>query len=131
MIALDSSALIAILRKEDEGSAFQAVIAAAPAIIVGAPTLLEVKMVAIGRFGGADIEQSLTLFVPEGARVIAFDELHLSAATTAFHRYGKGRHRASLNFGDCMAYAVAKVAGCPLLYKGEDFAATDIRSALA
>ena len=64
-----------------------------------------------------------------GAEVVAFHEQHLEAATTAFLRFGRGRHPAALNFGDCMSYAVASVAGMPLLFTGEDFARTDIARA--
>ena len=60
-----------------------------------------------------------------------FTEAHFRLATAAFDRYGRGRHPAKLNFGDCMAYAVAKAHGVPLLYKGDDFARTDIAAALA
>lgn len=63
------------------------------------------------------------------AEVVAFNEEHLDAATTAFLRFGRGRHPAALNFGDCMAYAVASVAGMPLLFTGEDFTRTDIARA--
>jgi ribonuclease VapC len=63
------------------------------------------------------------------AEVVPFTEEHLDAAIDAFLRFGKGRHRAALNFGDCMAYAVAAVAGMPLLYTGNDFAQTDIPAA--
>ena len=57
---------------------------------------------------------------------VAFNDYHLQAAMDAFDRFGKGRHSASLNFGDCMSYAVAKIARCPLLFEGNDFAQTDI-----
>ena len=60
-----------------------------------------------------------------------FTEAHFRLAAAAFDRYGRGRHPAKLNFGDCMAYAVAKAHGVPLLYKGDDFARTDIAAALA
>ncbi len=71
----------------------------------------------------AEIDYKL-MFVP-------FDERMIRIAQEAFLRYGKGRHPAKLNFGDCMSYALAKALDVPLLYKGEDFAATDIESALA
>jgi ribonuclease VapC len=63
------------------------------------------------------------------AEAVTFTEEHLDAAIDAFLRFGKGRHRAALNFGDCMAYAVAAVAGMPLLYTGNDFAQTDVAAA--
>ena len=69
------------------------------------------------------------LLLDIGAEIVDFTAAHVDAATDAFLRYGKGRHPAALNYGDCMAYAIARVAGCPLLYKGEDFARTDVRRA--
>ena len=63
------------------------------------------------------------------AEVVPFNEEHLDAAATAFIRFGRGRHPAALNFGDCMSYAVASVAGMPLLFSGEDFSKTDIAQA--
>lgn len=130
MIALDTSALVAILTKEPEADAFAAVIRSADHVVIGLPTLFELHIVLAGRSGpkasAAAIE---TLMVPQ-IKQTAFDHRHGAAAVDAFVRFGKGRHPARLNFGDCMAYATAKVADCPLLYKGDDFGQTDIRSAL-
>jgi len=64
-----------------------------------------------------------------GAEIVPFGEEHYEAAVSAFLRYGKGRHPAGLNFGDCMSYALARVSGLPLLYIGDDFSKTDIQSA--
>ena len=61
--------------------------------------------------------------------IVPFTEVHYEAAVSAFLRYGKGRHPAGLNFGDCMSYAFARVSGLPLLYTGDDFSKTDIQSA--
>lgn len=63
------------------------------------------------------------------AEVVAFNEKHLDSATTAFLRFGRGRHPAGLNFGDCMSYAVASIAGLPLLFTDQDFVRTDIPQA--
>jgi ribonuclease VapC len=76
---------------------------------------------------GYDARPLVATFLSEvEAEVIAFSREHYDAATTAFLRFGRGRHPASLNFGDCMSYAVAEVARLPLLFTGEDFARTDI-----
>ena len=92
--------------------------------------MLEVSMVVEGR-GGAEAGHELDAFLQraeiEPAPVTAE---HLKAARRAWRRFGKGRHPAALNFGDCFAYALAQVVGEPLLYKGEDFARTDIPAAL-
>ena len=64
-----------------------------------------------------------------GAEIVPFQEEHYEAAVSAFLRYGKGRHPARLNFGDCMSYALAVITGLPLLYTGDDFSKTDIQSA--
>ena len=130
MIAIDSSAIVAIAGGEPDADRFRAAIKASPHHLIGAPTLFEMRIVLTTRLGADIAAQTLTLLVPERCRIVAFDEAHFAAATSAFDRFGKGRHPAALNYGDCMAYAVARVAGCPLLYKGEDFARTDIRSAL-
>lgn len=129
MIALDTSALVAIALREPDMADFKDVIEAADALLIGTPTLLELRLVLSGKFGTREIEPMLDLAVPPGTRVVPFDAAHLTVAAEAFRTFG-GRP-ARLNFGDCMAYAVAKVAGCPLLYKGGDFARIDIRSALA
>lgn len=130
MIAIDSSALVAIALREPDADRFRAAVKASPHHLIGAPTLLELRIVLTTKLGVDIAAQMLTLVVPDRCRIIAFDEAHAAVAITAFDRFGKGRDPASLNYGDCMAYAVARVAGCPLLYKGEDFARTDIRSAL-
>jgi ribonuclease VapC len=128
VIAVDSSALIALAIKEPEHLAFLQLLRSQDCLI-GAPTLLETHMV-LNRSITAQGYLSTLLSFPN-IEVVAFDAEHLAAARTAFDRYGKGRHpQAALNFGDCMAYAVAKVRGAPLLFKGGDFLATDIEPAL-
>lgn len=128
MIALDSSALVAIALREPDAIALGQAIDAADDCLIGAPTVLEVRLVLTGKVGKQNGDRMMEIAIAPHFRVVSFDEVHLAAAMDA-HRRFSGRP-ARLNFGDCMAYAVAKVAGCPLLYKGEDFAATDVRSAL-
>jgi ribonuclease VapC len=97
---------------------------------VGAPTLAETGIVLAARMGLL-ARTLLARFVDEAELIVVpFDDEHWQVATDAFLRFGKGLHTAALNFGDCMTYAVARIAGEPLLYVGNDFAKTDIRSAL-
>ena len=129
MIALDTSAIVALLCDEPEAEQIAACMEKASTLLIGRPTELELHLVSTGKVGEAAARAGIGRILRDTQRV-DFGEAHLAAATAAFDRFGKGRHPASLNYGDCMAYAVARVAGCPLLYKGEDFAGTDIRSAL-
>src|SRR5271165_4902741 len=128
-MVLDSSAIVAIHLKEPGHERLIEAIEKAEMAVVGVPTLLEAAMVLSTRLG-QDARPLLFAFVRRlEAEVVAFNEEHLDAATTAFLRFGRGRHPAGLNFGDCMSYAVAAVAGMPLLFNGEDFARTDIAPA--
>ncbi len=101
----------------------------ASVIAVGVPTLLETTMVLSSRLSRDARVLVLSSLKRMNAEFVPFTETHLDVATEAFLRFGRGRHPAALNFGDCMAYAVAAVAGLPLLYTGNDFARTDIASA--
>ena len=125
-MVLDSSAIVAIHLREPGHEQLIDKIDAAEVVVVGVPTLLETAMVLTARLG-QDARPMLFAFLRRvEAVVIPFNEEHLDAATTAFIRFGRGRHPAALNFGDCMSYAVASVAGMPLLSTGEDFRRTDI-----
>lgn len=130
MIALDSSAIVAIALREAEAQAFLEVVAGADCII-GRPTVLETHMVLRERAGQAGVDVLDRLLARSRTVLLDFDEAHMSLARSAFDRYGKGRnHPARLNFGDCMAYAVAKTLPAPLLFRGGDFATTEIVLAL-
>lgn len=125
-MVIDSSALVAILRGEVEHQSFKAAIAAADVRLVSAVTKLEASMVAIGSGpaeGAQDIDDLLALLA---VQIVPFDEHQADIARDAFVRFGKGRHRAGLNFGDCAAYALAMVESEPLLFKGSDFSSTDV-----
>lgn len=99
---------------------------AAPLLAVGAPTLLETAMVLSSRLG-KDPRLALNGFLRKmDVEVIPFTAEHYEVAVDAFERFGKGRHPAALNFGDCVSYAVARLSGLPLLYTGNDFARTDL-----
>jgi ribonuclease VapC len=130
MIALDTSAVVAIALDEDEAETFDRAIASGEALI-GTPTLLETRLVLMQRMPGFAAEFLKAFISPAEINSIPFTFDMYQSAAEAFERYGKGRgHPAQLNFGDCMAYAVAKHYDVPLLYKGRGFARTDIRPAL-
>lgn len=128
-MVIDSSAVLAILQDEPERSAFNALIAAADTRLLSAASLVELSIVLEARFG-ADGQGDLDLFLSTAEiEIVAVDRDQAELARGAFSRYGKGRHRAGLNFGDCFAYALAKRAGAPLLFKGNDFTHTDLQQA--
>jgi ribonuclease VapC len=128
-VILDSSAIVAIVMEEPRAEVLLGKIRAAPVRGIGAPTLLETLIVLAARLRG-DASVLLAALLRElDIDVVPFTEEHCLAANSAFLRYGKGRHRAALNFGDCAAYAVASVAGEPLLFVGADFGRTDIATA--
>ena len=124
---VDSSALIAILFDEPERESLIEKLASASSLSVSAGSVLESAMVLEGRKGlgaSADLDD---LIRRTRMRIIPFDVEQLEIARKAFELYGKGRHPAGLNFGDCISYALAKWTGEALLFKGEDFALTDVR----
>ena len=122
----DTSALVAIVTAEPGYERLLRAMAAAVDPALPASCLLEAHMVIRGRFP-PEMTATLDGVVAEtGLRIAAFTEAHAVLARAAFDRYGKGRHPAGLNFGDCMAYAVAQAEGAPLLFTGEDFAWTDV-----
>lgn len=126
---VDSSAVVAVLREEPGHSEIKRAIRGAEVVEIGAPTLLECVIV-VGRAEGEEGIAALSLLILDlGIEVVPFDEPHVDAATEAFIGFGKGRHPAALNYGDCMTYAIARRADRPLLYVGDDFAQTDIQAA--
>jgi len=130
VIAIDTSAMIAILRREDEAEPFARVIAEAERCFFSAVGLLEASLVMIGR-GPPELANLLDALLHELAiEIVPFDERLARESRAAFIRLGKGRHSAGLNFGDCVSYALAQTRGLPLLYKGDDFARTDVIGAL-
>ncbi len=123
---VDSSALVAILLREKGSEPLLDALEAADACRIGAPTLVETAMVLTGRLGDAGRTMLLSLLQEVNVDVLSFGDAHWRIAQSAFVRYGKGRHPAALNFGDCLTYATAYVAGEPLLCVGDDFAQTDL-----
>lgn len=123
---LDTSAIVAILLQEPSCASLCAKLGQAPAVAVGTTTLLEAAIVLSARLG-RDAQGILARFLQETeGTAISFDEAHYSAAHQAWLRFGKGRHPAALNFGDCATYATALLSGEPLLCTGDDFARTDL-----
>ena len=125
-MTIDSSVLVAILFAESGYLDLVDCILEAPHSRVGAPTVVETALVATGRRGkpaSADVE---ALIDELGVTIVPFGDAEWRRAVAAFARFGRGRHRAALNFGDCLAYATAATAGDSLLFVGEDFAKTDI-----
>jgi ribonuclease VapC len=130
IFAVDSSAIVAAAFNEPDATRFHMFLFGQQCVI-GSPTILETHMVLSSersRNGTAYLDAVLSL---DSCEVIDFTADHMAVARLAFDRYGKGRNaRAALNFGDCMSYAVAKLHGIPLLFKGGDFRQTDIEPAL-
>lgn len=124
---IDSSAVVAILLREPAWERLlDHIDGAGSAPGIGAPTLVETGIVLSARLGPAG-KSLLARFVEEGGlRRIAFTAEHWTVAVDAYLRYGKGRHPAALNFGDCLTYAVSRVAAEPLLCVGDDFTKTDL-----
>ena len=120
---LDSSAIIAAIADEPRADEVRALLRQASRIYVSAATLLEVRMVLAGRQMTVGLDTWLETLNPQ---VLSFTEEHVVAASDAFLRFGKGLHPARLNFGDCMAYATAKLSRLPLLFVGDDFDQTDL-----
>jgi ribonuclease VapC len=129
-VTLDSSALVAILFSEPGYLELVDAILEADVVRVGAPTLVETAMVLAGR-RGSPVGGELEGLVRElGVTIVPFGEAEWQRALDASNRYGRGRQAAGLNFGDCLAYATAAVAGDSLLFVGRDFSKTDIRPAV-
>jgi ribonuclease VapC len=126
MIVIDTSVIVAMSLNEPEAALFHSLVTREE-ILVGWPTLLEARMVLSGRKfpNAAEIIKQLSEL--PNVTPVAFGERHYAAAEKAFAQFGKGRHPASLNMGDCFSYAVSAVAKAPLLFKGNDFGQTDLK----
>lgn len=126
---LDSSAVLAVLFREPGFETLFEKLAADPNLGIGGPTLAETGIVLIARLGNGSRGRLTSFLAQSDVAIVPFGEAHWRAALDAFQRFGKGRHPAGLNFGDCLAYATAKLADQPLLCAGVDFAKTDLRLA--
>jgi ribonuclease VapC len=124
---LDTSAIIAILLREPLVDALLEALNRAPSVAVGAPTLVETSIVLGARIGFPQQGLALTRWLhTQEVTVVNFNEQHWAEAARAYDRFGKGRHSAALNFGDCLSYAVSSLTRRPLLCVGEDFKKTDL-----
>ncbi len=128
-MTLDSSALVAILFAEPGYLELVDRILEADHVRIGAPTLVEATLVFAGRRRSSATGEVEQLVRELDVTVVPFGEAEWRLATTAFLKFGRGRHAAALNFGDCFAYATAAHGGDSLLYVGDDFARTDIPAA--
>ena len=126
---VDSSAILAVVFKEPGYETVLSRIEGAPFAAAGAPTLAETGIVLSVRLGESAHGLLERLLDELQIQEIPFGELHWRETVDAFRRFGRGRHTASLNFGDCMAYAMASLTGEALLYVGDDFSKTDLESA--
>ncbi|HEY7579802.1 MAG TPA: type II toxin-antitoxin system VapC family toxin [Acetobacteraceae bacterium] len=130
MIAVDTSAIVAIVLNEPERPAFLNVLRSGPPALISTVSAVEAKMVVFGRRGHRAVVFVDDLLALPMFEITAPDAADMNAAYAAFVAFGRGSgHPAALNFGDLFAYALAKVRNLPLLFKGNDFAETDIRPA--
>ena len=128
-MVVDTSALLAILFRESEWEGLEDASLRKPRCWISVISRLEAAMVVEGRKGKTDGDLN-DLISDLDLRTIPFDQAQLAFAVDAFRRYGKGRHKAALNLGDCCLYGLAKALDEPLLFKGDDFSLTDVRQAL-
>ena len=125
-MVIDTSALIAILQNEPERATFNQAIEAAERRVLSVVSFVEASIVIETRYGAEGV-RDLDLFISKaGIELVGVDVDQAHAARNAFRAYGKGRHPAGLNFGDCFPYALAKTERAPMLFKGMDFPMTDV-----
>ena len=129
-MVIDTSALVAILVQEKDALRYSEAIQSASTKVLSAASFVELTLVIVSNYGpGANAEIDL-LLIESKIEVVPVTEHHARLARDGFVRYGKGRHPAGLNFGDCFAYALAKSRNEPLLFVGDDFGHTDVRPEL-
>jgi ribonuclease VapC len=131
MIVIDRSALVAILEQEKDAARYAEAIAEAQAPLISAATVAEAGIVMYNRYGVHGPTKLHALLEESRCQIESVTAQHAQLAIEAYSAYGKGRQaKAGLNYGDCFSYALAKATGCPLLFKGNDFARTDIEPAI-
>ena len=123
---LDTSALVAVLYREPEAAEFAQLIHDADTCRMSVATLVELTMVIESQLGSDGMRQAEAFLRRAGVTIEPVTLAHGELARQGFLDFGKGRHKAGLNFGDCFSYALAKATGEPLLFKGNDFRQTDI-----
>ncbi|HLH96035.1 MAG TPA: type II toxin-antitoxin system VapC family toxin [Xanthobacteraceae bacterium] len=126
-MVIDTSAIVAIALNEPDAAELESQIADDPVRLISTATVHEATIVLETRLGDAGGRELDLWLLKVGAEAVPVDAEQIDAARRAWRRYGKGRHAAGLNYGDCFSYALAVTRGEPLLFKGEDFAKTDIR----
>ncbi len=129
MIVVDTSAIVAALTGEAASEHVTATIAAAPACLMSAASYVECAIVLTARYGEQGAHHQRLFLHEAGIDVIAVDRDQAELALDAWTRYGRGRHAAALNYGACFAHALCVSRGAPLLFVGDDFAATDLARA--
>jgi len=125
-VVIDTSALIALLSMEAEAARLATALESDPNRLISAASIVEAGLVVESRYGAAGGRELDLLIAKSGLSIEPVTAEQAEIAREAWRRYGKGRHSASLNFGDCFSYALAKATGEPLLFKGDDFPKTDI-----
>ena len=125
-MVIETSALVSMLTDEPEAQRFEAAVAADPVRLMSTASYLEAAIVIEQRFGEPGGRELDLWLHRAGVDLVGVDSDQAEVARSAYRRFGKGRDPAGLNYGDCFAYALAKVSGEPLLFKGGDFGHTDI-----
>jgi len=125
-VVIETSAVLAILDAEPEAAAFAEAIERDPVRLVSAASVLEASIMVVARHGDAGARELDLFLLKAQAEVVPVTAEHAALGRDAYVRYGKGRHPAGLNLGDCFAYALARASGEPLLFKGGDFGRTDV-----
>jgi ribonuclease VapC len=125
-MVIDTSALLSILFNEPDAEHFELAVATDPVHLISAASLLETAIVVEARLGEAGGRELDTLLAAVQITIIPFTADQAAIARQAYRTYGKGRHPAGLNYGDCFSYALAKSSGEALLFKGNDFSQTDV-----
>ena len=125
-MVIDTSAIVAIALDESDAAELESRIADDPVRLISAAAVLEATIVLETRLGDAGSREFDLWLLKIAAEIVPVDVEQLDAARRGWRRYGRGRHAAALNYGDCFSYALAVVRGEPLLFKGTDFAATDV-----
>jgi ribonuclease VapC len=126
-MVVDTSAVMAILKQEPDARSYAEVIETAKVRLISAVSVLKAGILATGRKGDEGARELDAFLRAAELEVVSFDGEQAAIARDAFRRFGKGRYPANLNFGDCAAYALAATRAEPLLFKGSDFSATDLR----
>jgi ribonuclease VapC len=129
-MVVDTSALVCILLAEPEAEDFAEAIANAPENVISGPTWVEASMVIAARLGSEGNALLIELLERSRVTIVPCDEALAHAAYDAWLKYGRGRHAAGLNFGDCFSYALARQRAESLLFKGDDFTKTDVVAAV-